>query len=155
MKIELKTPFKLWIKELGDLRESIASYMKTRITVPFSVYYVNQEDEIDDDEYFDHMSVFQDYQSLSITSRVIDRYVTINIYHDSTEGFPKKQCYIKFSFYSEEIEDACSKIGEAKFLYGVLRDPLIYEEIAKWINGGNEDSVQTSVFLSHTKRIAE
>ena len=49
MKIELKTPFKLWIKELGDLRESIASYMKTRITVPFSVYYVNQEDEIDDE----------------------------------------------------------------------------------------------------------
>lgn len=154
MQIELKTPSKLWIKELGDLRESVTSYMKTRITVPFWVYYVNEEDEIDDD-YFDHMSVFQDYQSLSITSRVIDRYVTIDIYHDITEGFPKKQCYIKFSFYSEEIKDACSNINEAKFLYSVLRDPLIYEEIAKWINGENEDSIQTSVFLSHSTRIAE
>lgn len=154
MKIELKTPSKLWIKELGDLRESVTSYMKTRITVPFSVYYVNQEDEIDDD-YFNDMSVFQVYQSLSVASCVIDRYVSIDIYHDITEGFPKEQCYIKFSFCSEEIRNACSKIYEAKFLYSVLKDPLIYEEIAKWINCGNEDSIQTSVFLSHSTRIAE
>lgn len=154
MKIELKTPSKLWIKELGDLRESVTSYMKTRITVPFSVHYVNQEDEIDDD-YFNDMSVFQDYQSLSVASCVIDRYVSIDIYHDITEGFSKEQCYIKFSFYSEEIKYACSNINEAKFLYSVLRDPLIYEEIAKWINGENEDSIQTSVFLSHSTRIAE
>lgn len=155
MKIELKNPTSLWIKELGDLRKSVTNYIKTRITVPFYVYYVNREDEIDDGEDYCSMQIFQDHESLSITSRVIDRYVTIDIYHDSTEGFPKKQCYIKFSFYSEEIEDACSKIGEAKFLYSVLRDPLIYEEIAKWINGGNEDSIQTSVFLSHSTRISE